>query len=75
MINPFDIPDDETAQRIAERRTERLRDREGMFSEFIDPVTAEQIQEAAHQHREHSRRRWILFKHVAKNSRRGSQRW
>jgi hypothetical protein len=51
VLNPFDVPDDEKARRIAERRTERVREREGLFAKFVEPLTAEQIQEAARKHR------------------------
>jgi hypothetical protein len=51
VINPFEVPDDEKAHRIAEHRMERLRAREGMFAAFVDSVTTEQIQESARQHR------------------------
>lgn len=52
MVNPFDIPDEEKAARMAAKRTARLRAREGLFADFVEPVTAEQIQEAARRHRE-----------------------
>src|SRR5947208_3510712 len=52
MENPFSIPDDERAEIMAEKRTARLRKKEGMFAEFVEPVTKEQIQEAARRHRE-----------------------
>lgn len=52
MLNPFTIPDDEKAARMAAERTRKLRENEGMFAEFVEPVTAEQIQEAARRHRD-----------------------
>ena len=52
MLNPIDIPDDEKASRIAAERTRKLREKERMFAEFIEAVTAEQIQEAARRHRD-----------------------
>jgi len=51
-MNPIDIPDDEKAASMAATRTARLQEREGLFAEFVEPVTKEQIQEAARRHRE-----------------------
>lgn len=37
---------------MAAERTRKLREKEGMFAEFVVPVTAIQIQEAARRHRD-----------------------
>ena len=52
MVNPINVPDDAKAERMAEKRTERLREREGIFAACVEPVTGEQIKESARRHRE-----------------------